>query len=138
MLLVSPEKIAAVMALAPLPHSFAELDEMVARGLPKGALKASIDHICVSAEARRQLGEIDAAAADLDLALLIARRLQGDKPYSSHVGRTLAALQKVLVARGQAAQARRVAAEATQALEQALGAEHPETRQTRAAATPPP
>ena len=55
MLLVSPEKIAAVMALAPLPHSFAELDEMVARGLPKGALKASIDHICVSAEARRQL-----------------------------------------------------------------------------------
>ena len=45
MLLVSPEKIAAVMALAPVPHSFAELDEMVSRGLPKGALKASIDQI---------------------------------------------------------------------------------------------
>mgnify|MGYP002369888115 FL=1 len=43
------------MALAPLPHSFAELDEMVARGLPKGALKASIDQIYVSAEERRQL-----------------------------------------------------------------------------------
>ena len=55
MLLVSPERIAAVMALAPLPHSFAELDEMVARGLPKGALKASIDQIYVSAEERRQL-----------------------------------------------------------------------------------
>ncbi len=55
MLLVSPERIAAVMALAPLPHSFAELDEMVARGLPKGALKACIDQIYVSAEERRQL-----------------------------------------------------------------------------------
>ena len=57
MLLVSPERIAAVMALAPLPHSFAELDEMVARGLPKGALKASIDQIYVSAEERRQQSE---------------------------------------------------------------------------------
>jgi beta-glucosidase-like glycosyl hydrolase len=55
MVLVSPEKIAAVMALAAVPHSFAELDEMVSKGLPKGALKASIDHICVSAEDRRQL-----------------------------------------------------------------------------------
>jgi len=90
------------------------------------------------AEAHRQMGTLDAAAADLERALVIARRLQGDKPYSSHVGRTLAAMQKVLAARGRAAQARRVAAEATQALEQALGAEHPETRQTRAAAAPPP
>ncbi len=55
MLLVSPEKIAAVMALAPLPHSFAELDEMVSRELPAGALKATSRHICVSAEERRQL-----------------------------------------------------------------------------------
>lgn len=51
MVLVSPDKIAAVMALAPLPHSFAELDEMVSRGLPAGALKASSGHICVSADA---------------------------------------------------------------------------------------
>lgn len=55
MVLVSPEKIASVMALAPVPHSFAELDEMVARGLPKGALKAGIDRILVSAEERKQL-----------------------------------------------------------------------------------
>ncbi|MBL8454169.1 MAG: DUF2384 domain-containing protein [Zoogloea sp.] len=55
MVLVSPQKIAAVMALPAVPHSFAELDEMVSKGLPKSALKASIDHICVSAEDRRQL-----------------------------------------------------------------------------------
>ena len=51
MVLVSPEKIAAVMALAPAPHSLAELDEMVSRGLPAGALKASSGHICMSADA---------------------------------------------------------------------------------------
>jgi putative toxin-antitoxin system antitoxin component (TIGR02293 family) len=55
MLLVTPEKIASVMALVPIPHSFAELDEMVSKGLPKGALKASIEHICASAEDRKQL-----------------------------------------------------------------------------------
>ena len=55
MVLVSPQKIAAVMALPAVPHSFAELDEMVSKGLPKSALKACIDHICVSAEDRRQL-----------------------------------------------------------------------------------
>ncbi|WP_235943440.1 antitoxin Xre/MbcA/ParS toxin-binding domain-containing protein [Zoogloea dura] len=43
------------MALVPAPHSFAELDEMVSKGLPKGALKASIDHVHVSAEDRKQL-----------------------------------------------------------------------------------
>jgi putative toxin-antitoxin system antitoxin component (TIGR02293 family) len=55
MVLVTPEKIASVMALVPIPHSFAELDEMVSKGLPKGALKASIEHICKSAEDRKQL-----------------------------------------------------------------------------------
>jgi putative toxin-antitoxin system antitoxin component (TIGR02293 family) len=55
MVLVSPEKIASVMALDEVPHSFAELDEMVSKGLPKGALKASIEHICKSAEERKTL-----------------------------------------------------------------------------------
>lgn len=55
MVLVTPEKIAAVMALAPVPHSFAELDERVAHGLPKSALKASVDHIFLSSEDRKQL-----------------------------------------------------------------------------------
>lgn len=55
MVLVTPEKIASVMALTSVPHSFAELDEMVSKGLPKGALKASVDHVCVSAEDRKQL-----------------------------------------------------------------------------------
>ncbi len=53
--LVSPEKIASLMALAPIPRSFAELDDMVSKGLPKGALKASIDHIYLRPEDRTQL-----------------------------------------------------------------------------------
>lgn len=55
MVLVTPEKIASVMALVPVPHSFAELDDLVSKGLPKGALKASIDHICKNSEDRKQL-----------------------------------------------------------------------------------
>ena len=45
MQLVTPEQIAAVMALAPAPHSFAELDEQVAEGLPKAALKAGVERL---------------------------------------------------------------------------------------------
>ena len=55
MILVTPEKIASVMALALIPHSFAELDDLVSKGLPKGALKASIAHICKSSEDRKHL-----------------------------------------------------------------------------------
>jgi len=55
MVLVTPEKIAFVMALVPAPHSFAELDELVAHGLPKGALKASVDRVCKSGEERKRL-----------------------------------------------------------------------------------
>lgn len=55
MLLVTPEKIASIMAIAPTPHSFAELDALVSRGLPKKALKASVDSVCLTTEERRQL-----------------------------------------------------------------------------------
>jgi putative toxin-antitoxin system antitoxin component (TIGR02293 family) len=55
MTLVTPEKIASVMALFPLPHSFAELDERVTQGLPKHALKASVDRVCLSGEDRKKL-----------------------------------------------------------------------------------
>ena len=55
MVLVTPEKIASVMALVTIPHSFAELDALVSSGLPKGALKASIDQICTSSEGRKHL-----------------------------------------------------------------------------------
>lgn len=55
MVLVTPEKIAAVMALFPIPHSFAELDELVAQGLPKGALRASVDRVCLSGEDQKKL-----------------------------------------------------------------------------------
>ena len=55
MVLVTPENIAAVMALPSIPHSFAELDGFVASGLPKNALKASVDHVCLGTEDRKQL-----------------------------------------------------------------------------------
>jgi putative toxin-antitoxin system antitoxin component (TIGR02293 family) len=55
MVLVTPEKIASIMALVPIPHSFAELDELVSHGLPKNALKASVDRICLSNEDRKHL-----------------------------------------------------------------------------------
>jgi putative toxin-antitoxin system antitoxin component (TIGR02293 family) len=55
MVLVTPEKIASVMALVPVPHSFAELDARISQGLPKAALKASIEHVCISREDRINL-----------------------------------------------------------------------------------
>lgn len=55
MLLVSPEQIAAVMALPQIPHSMAELDAQVREGLPKSALKEGVEHATRSAEERRAL-----------------------------------------------------------------------------------
>jgi len=55
MSLITPEAIASVMALAPLPHSFAELDSWVSHGLPKQTLKASVNRVCTRNENRKQL-----------------------------------------------------------------------------------
>ena len=55
MVSVTPEKIASIMALIPVPHSFAELDALVSHGLPKNALKSSVAYICLSNEDRKQL-----------------------------------------------------------------------------------
>ena len=55
MQLVTPEQIAAVMALVPAPHSFAELDEQVAEGLPKNALKAGVERLGRNVDERRAL-----------------------------------------------------------------------------------
>lgn len=55
MQLVTPEQIAAVMALVPVPHSFAELDEQVAEGLPKNALKAGVERLGRNVDERRAL-----------------------------------------------------------------------------------
>lgn len=55
MVLVTPERIASVMALTTAPHSFAELDELVAHGLPKDALKSSVERFFSSADDRKKL-----------------------------------------------------------------------------------
>jgi putative toxin-antitoxin system antitoxin component (TIGR02293 family) len=55
MVLVTPEKIAAIMALFPVPHSFAELDMLVSHGLPKNSLKSIVDYVGINNEERKQL-----------------------------------------------------------------------------------
>ena len=53
--IITPEQVASVMSLVTVPHSFAELDELVSHGLPKNALKASVDRVCKNAEDRKRL-----------------------------------------------------------------------------------
>jgi putative toxin-antitoxin system antitoxin component (TIGR02293 family) len=55
MLLVTPENIASVMELETVPHSFSELDRLVSEGLPKKALKASVERIGLSLEEKKRL-----------------------------------------------------------------------------------
>lgn len=55
MQLVTREQIAAVMALMPAPQSYAELDEQVADGLPKAALKAGVARMGRNADERREI-----------------------------------------------------------------------------------
>jgi putative toxin-antitoxin system antitoxin component (TIGR02293 family) len=55
MVLVTPERIASVMSLIQAPHSFAELDALVAQGLPKGALKSSVDRLFSDRDDRMKL-----------------------------------------------------------------------------------
>jgi len=55
MVLITPEQIGSILAIIPLPHSFAELDERVSLGLPKNALKASVDRVCQCTEERKHL-----------------------------------------------------------------------------------
>jgi putative toxin-antitoxin system antitoxin component (TIGR02293 family) len=55
MMLVSPEDVAGVMDLRPLPHTLAELEARVRDGLPKSALRAGVAHATQGADARRAL-----------------------------------------------------------------------------------
>jgi putative toxin-antitoxin system antitoxin component (TIGR02293 family) len=53
--LITPQKIAAVMALSPLPRSLAELDDLVRQGLPISALNAGVVHVGRTPEERKRL-----------------------------------------------------------------------------------
>ncbi|HDV6368200.1 TPA: antitoxin Xre/MbcA/ParS toxin-binding domain-containing protein [Burkholderia cepacia] len=65
MSLVSPEAIAAVMALQPVPHTLAELEARVRAGLPKSALRASVESATSSVDVRHVLlAQITPAATD--------------------------------------------------------------------------
>lgn len=54
-MLISPQEIAGVMALNPVPTSFAELDDLVRHGLPKSALRKGVAHVARTPEERREL-----------------------------------------------------------------------------------
>ena len=55
MQLVSPESVAAVMALHPVPHTLAELEARVREGLPKSTLRTSVESAASRLDAQRAL-----------------------------------------------------------------------------------
>lgn len=55
MQIVSPENIASIMGIMPLPHTFSELDGIVRSGLPKSALRESIERIGRNTEERKKI-----------------------------------------------------------------------------------
>jgi putative toxin-antitoxin system antitoxin component (TIGR02293 family) len=55
MSLITPEAVAAVMELRPVPHTLAELEALVHDGLPKSALRAGVERATRGADARRRL-----------------------------------------------------------------------------------
>ena len=55
MQLVTADKIAAVMGLTQAPQSMAGLEDLVAKGLPKSALKASVERVEQRPAERRAL-----------------------------------------------------------------------------------
>lgn len=117
----------------------AAADELVGffdrRGMPVAPVVTLLRQ---RAQARSAVGEFDAAAADLARAMTLARRLQGDLPASSHVGRVLAAYQRLHAARGDTAAARAAATDAASQLAAALGPDHPEAVAMRTAGAAPP
>ena len=90
---VTPEKIAAVMALAPLPHSFSALDDLVRSGLPKSALQKSIARIGRSAEERKAL--LNSIIAEATFKRRSARLTPGESERAERLARIFATAQYV-------------------------------------------
>jgi len=83
------------------------------------------------AEARLNLGRPTEALADAERAVLIARKIQADRPYSRDSGFALAVLARVHASLGETAKAEAEGREALSQLDQALGADHPVTTRVR-------
>ncbi len=75
-----------------------------------------------------QRGNTDAAQADAQRALLIARALQGDKPHSSLTGQSLLLAAQIQAKAGERATAQETARQAASHLAQTLSSEHPDAR----------
>jgi len=89
------------------------------------------------AQVRAAQGELTLAAADLERALALARRLQGDKPHSAHTGLTLASLARLHALQGRTAQAQAQAQQALEHLVPMLGEAHPETQRMKQVSAAP-
>lgn len=90
---VSPEKIAAVMALAPVPHSFSALDDLVRSGLPKSALRLSIARIGRSADERKTL--LNSIIAEATYKRRSARLTPAESERAERLARIFATAQYV-------------------------------------------
>jgi serine/threonine-protein kinase len=94
------------------------------RGMRVAAVVRALN---LRSDVRLRQGDPDAAIADAQRALEIARSLQGDKPYSSLSGQALLAQARAHERRGERATTREVAAKALPQLRETLGAAHPDT-----------
>ncbi|MEC5216965.1 putative toxin-antitoxin system antitoxin component (TIGR02293 family) [Actimicrobium sp. GrIS 1.19] len=90
---VTPEKIAAVMALVPAPHSFAELEGMVRTGLPKSALRTSVAHVGRTADERRTI--LNSIIAEATYKRRDARLTPGESERAERLARVFATAQYV-------------------------------------------
>ena len=90
---VTPEKIAAVMALVPAPHSFSELDGMVRSGLPKSALRLSVAHVGRTDEERKRI--LYSIIAEATYKRRSARLTPGESERAERLARVFATAQYV-------------------------------------------
>jgi serine/threonine protein kinase len=99
------------------------------------AVAAIVRALVLRGEVHLQQGNTAAAMADARRALEISRKLQGDKPYSSHTGVALSLVARIRESGGDPGAAKSEAAEAVSHLVETFGADHPQTREAQQFAT---
>lgn len=115
-----------------LPESIAGFTRIVAFFDGRGMKVAPVARVLnARGDVYLQQRNVDAAMADAERALEIARRLQGDKPYSSLSGTSLLLMSRIDESRGNEAKAIEMANQAVPQLTETLGAEHPDVRRAQ-------
>jgi len=120
------------------PEALAGLTRIIAFFDGRGVTVAAIVRaLTLRAEVQLRQGSSTAAMADARRALEVSRKLQGEKPYSSHTGVALSLMARIHESGADHAAARIAAGEAVPNLVETFGRDHPETLRARqfAAAT---